>query len=282
MLKPKNKSNKITTKTKVDLTLAILFIFLCLAFFVNGKFYRKNAISVNIINHSLSKTSTNAPMNLRESKLNLKEPSKNSLAKNVYNSDGQKRAYLTFDDGPSPKTTPGILKVLDRYNIKATFFIVGSLAIISPYLVKLEANDGQSIGNHTYSHEYKQIYSNINAFIKDVNKCDAILKSIIGSSYNSKLLRFPGGSFGPSRAPFREAIKKLGYRYIDWNDLSGDADGQNITVIKLLYNIKKYTKGKEHVVILMHDAPDKKTTVQALPEIIEYLKSQGYSFDTLK
>ena len=156
------------------------------------------------------------------------------------------------------------------------------MAIIRPDLVKMEAEDGQSIGNHTYSHDYKYIYSNINAFINDVNKCDTVLKSIIGSGYNSKILRFPGGSFGAKMAPFRVAIKRAGYHYIDWNDLTGDADGHNISINKLLNNIKKYTKGKEHVVVLMHDAPDKETTVQALPQVIEYLKSQGYSFNTLK
>jgi peptidoglycan/xylan/chitin deacetylase (PgdA/CDA1 family) len=83
-------------------------------------------------------------------------------------------------------------------------------------------------------------------------------------------------------APFRVSIKKAGYHFVDWNDLTGDAEGQNISVNKLLNNIKNYTKGKEHVVILMHDAPDKETTVQALPQVIEYLKAEGYSFYTLK
>jgi len=173
-------------------------------------------------------------------------------------------------------------KTLDRYNIKATFFIIGSMAIINPDLVETEAKDGQSIGNHTYSHNYKHLYSNTNTFISDVNECDTTLKLIIGSSFNSKIVRFPGGSFGHKLAPFRAAIINAGYHYIDWNDITGDADGHDIPVTKLLNNLKEYTKGKEHVVILMHDAADKKTTVQALPQVIEYLKSQGYSFNTLK
>ena len=211
-------------------------------------------------------------MNLRETKLNFKEPSTDSSITNIYNSDGRKTAYLTFDDGPSAQTTPGILKILDSYNIKATFFIIGNMATINPDLVEKEAQDGQAIGNHTYSHDYKHLYSNTNTFISDVNKCDTVLKSILGSSYNNKILRFPGGSFGVKNAPFRTEIKKAGYHYIDWNDLTGDAEGHNIKVNTLLNNIKKYTKGKEHVVILMHDASDKKTTVQALPQVIEYLK----------
>ena len=259
----------------------ILIIFLSLTFYIDGKFYSKGNIAVstsNIVKDPLSKPSANANMNLRESKVN----STDTTTTNVYNSDGHKIAYLTFDDGPSAKTTPGILKVLDHYNIKATFFIIGSMAIINPNLVEMEAKDGQSIGNHTYSHNYKHLYSNTNTFINDVNKCETTLKLIIGSSFNSKIVRFPGGSFGYKMAPFRTAIKNAGYHYIDWNDITGDADGHDIPVSKLLSNLTKYTKGKEHVVILMHDASDKETTVQALPQVIEYLKSQGYSFNTLK
>ncbi|MCB2293376.1 polysaccharide deacetylase [Clostridium algoriphilum] len=253
----------ITTKLRAIIALMILVVFLGLTSYI-------------------SKPSPNAPLHSKRVKLNFKEASTDSSTKNVYNSDGHKIAYLTFDDGPSSKTTPQILKILDSYNIKATFFIVGNRAVVDPNLVKMEASSGQSIGNHTYSHEYNQIYSNTGAFIRDVNKCDAVLKSIIGSDYNSKILRFPGGSFGSAMSPFRKAIKDYGYHYIDWNDLTGDAEGHNITVTKLLNNIKKYSEGKEHVVILMHDAPDKETTVQALPQVIEYLKSQEYSFNTLK
>jgi len=224
---------------------------------------------------------TNATMNLRESAVSSKKTNIDSSTLDVYKEDGHKIAYLTFDDGPSANTTPAILKILDNYNIKATFFIVGSMAIRYPGLVKKEASDKQTIGNHTYSHNYKYIYSSTNAFIGDVIKCNTVLKSILGRNFNSKLVRFPGGSFGENLEPFREALKNDGYHYVDWNDLTGDAEGQNIPVDKLLDNLKKYTKGKEHVVILMHDISTKTTTVKALPQVIKYLKSQKYSFATL-
>ncbi|MBU3175763.1 hypothetical protein KPL47_05220 [Clostridium estertheticum] len=76
-------------------------------------------------------------------------------------------------------------------------------------------------------------------------------------------------------------LKSDGYHYIDWNDLTGDVEGQNIPVDKLLANLKKNTEGKGHVVILMHDLSTKATTVQALPKVIDYLKSKGYSFKKL-
>ena len=280
---------RISGKRRYVLVISIIVVLLCTVFYVNGRInITKDTLlklstntRINITKDILPKPSTNTT-NLRERRVNTEEPSMDSSTINLYKSDGHKIAYLTFDDGPSANTTPGILKVLDNYNIKATFFIIGSMAVRYPSLVKMEAKDGQSIGNHTYSHNYKYIYADTNAFISDVNKCNTVLKSILGNGFNSKLLRFPGGSFGPKLAPFRDAIKNSGYHYIDWNDITGDADGQNIPVDILLNNLKRYTEGKEHVIILMHDAPDKDTTVQALPQVIEYLKSQGYSFDTIK
>ena len=230
----------IINKRRFILSIIVLVTVSCLLFYIGSK--ENNIIPAN------------AQINLKKSVPNPKKLKINSSNRNIYKSDGHKIAYLTFDDGPSSNTTPKILRILDDYNIKATFFILGSNAIIRPDLVRMEVKDGQSIGNHTYSHEYKYIYSNTNAFIRDINKCDTLLKSIIGSGYNSKLLRFPGGSFGAKMAPFRVSIKKAGYHYVDWNDLTGDSEGQNISVNKLLNNIKNYTKEKEHVVILMHDA----------------------------
>lgn len=255
----------------------IIVMILCSGFYIIYKITGKKSTAANTSNtvKAANPTVTNK-MNSRESDVNFSQPETD-----IYKADGHKTAYLTFDDGPSPKTTPLILKTLDKYNIKATFFIIGSMAVHYPDLVKAEAKDGQSIGNHTYSHNYKYLYSDTKNFINDVKKCETVLKSILGSTYTGKLVRFPGGSFGARLAPFREALKNSGYNYIDWNDVTGDADGQNIPVNKLLSNLKKYTKGKQHVVILMHDAPAKKTTVQALPQVIEYLKSQGYAFSKL-
>ena len=274
----------IIKKRRFVLAMAVVIIFLSLIFYVDSKINVKKSVVNNNINTTKARLlhpPTDVNMNLRESNADYKESNTDSSNINVYKSDGHKIAYLTFDDGPSDRTTPGILKILDNYNIKATFFIVGSMAIRYPDLVKKEAADGQAIGNHTYSHNYKYIYSNVNAFLSDVNKCEVVLKSILGSDFNSKIVRLPGGSFGRKLKPFRVALKSDGYHYIDWNDLTGDADGQNIPVAKLLANLKKYTNGKGHVVILMHDISTKATTVQALPKVIEYLKSQGYSFNTL-
>ena len=127
----------------------------------------------------------------------------------------------------------------------------------------------------------RYIYSNPKIFISDVKRCDGILKSILGNNYNLKLIRFPGGSFGQKLQPFREEAKKNGYQYVDWNDLTGDAEHNGVPVEHLINKVKRYSN-HDHLVVLMHDAPTKVTTVQALPQVIEYFKSQGYSFETLK
>lgn len=203
-------------------------------------------------------------------------------AKDVFKKDGKKLAFLTFDDGPSDTVTPKVLDILKKYEINATFFVVGNLAENNKDLIEREVFEGHSIGNHTYSHNYKSIYSDTSVFINEVDKTQQILKNIIGENYNIKLVRFPGGAFGEKFEPYKQVLEEKGYYYIDWNALNGDAEAQNVPKEKLIDNIKTTTKGKNHVVILMHDGYCKETTAEALPYIIEYLKSQGYEFKALK
>lgn len=280
----------IRKKGRFALVIIMIVILLCLPFYIGSRINgtkkldktAANKTTTEIKKEKLPTPSTDENMNLRESEANNKQLNIDSSTTDVYKADGHKTAYITFDDGPSENITPGILDILDSYSVKATFFLIGNMAIRYPDIVKREVADGQSIGNHTYSHDYKNIYANTNAFISDVNKCDATLKSILGNDFSTKIVRFPGGSFGRKLKPFRDALKKDGYHYIDWNDLTGDADGQNVPVDKLIDNLKKNTNGKEHVVILMHDASTKETTIEALPKVIDYLKTEGYSFNTLK
>ncbi len=199
---------------------------------------------------------------------------------NIYKKDGKKIAYLTFDDGPSKNVTPEVLDVLKKNNIHASFFVIGSNAEKHSELIKREAKEGNKVYNHTYSHTYKAVYASPEVFVEDVNRCDQVLKNILGSSYSSRIIRFPGGSFGEKLGPFRDAASKAGYSFIDWNALNGDAEGRHHTPEGLLARLKETAKG-EHLVILMHDAPEKESTAQALQNIIDYLKAQGYIFKTL-
>lgn len=192
-----------------------------------------------------------------------------------------KIAYLTFDDGPSANVTPKILDILDNYDIKATFFMLGNMAKSNPNLVKKVRANGHSIGNHSYSHNYEYIYANSDNFLGEVYRTDEILRGILGSSFNSKLFRFPGGSFESYKNQYKNDLKNIGFRYYDWNALNGDAEGNNIPAISLINRVKETARGQDELIVLMHDASSKATTAEALPQIIEYLKGQGYTFDKL-
>lgn len=278
------KKNKIRKRRNAVLTIVSVALLFSLGFFIGGKVsHNKNVVvsASSTSNKDKSKKSPEEIMDKRESIVNTQNRKNPGEAFDPYKADGRKVAYLTFDDGPSTNNTPKILDILKKYNVKATFFVIGQNAEQHKDLIKREVAEGHVIGNHTYSHNMKYIYSNPQTFVSDLDKGDKVLKSIIGEDYNLKLARFPGGSFGQRLAPFREAAKKAGYNYVDWNDLTGDAEHSNVPVNNLLNELKKYTN-EDHVVVLMHDAPAKATTVQALPQVIEYLKSRGYTFETLK
>lgn len=193
-----------------------------------------------------------------------------------------KTAYLTFDDGPSPLVTPKILEILRQYDIKATFFVIGKMAEQNPELVHQIQEEGHLICNHTYSHNYKLIYSSPDNFMADVKKWEEVLKAILGEDFETNILRFPAGSFGKKLLPFRERVKEEGYISVDWNALNGDAEALHIPSDVLINRIKETTENKDNAVVLMHDSNTKDTTVEALPEIINYLMSEGYSFKTLE
>ena len=279
--KAENRNKIVNSKNIVIFVSLIIIVTLSTIFIFNNKTEKnhntKNDTSIK--RKSIKKTI----MIKRESsvpKQNVKIVSGEVAPWNIKRTDGKKMAYLTFDDGPSINTT-AILQILDQNKIKANFFILGSQAEMLPSLVKKEADDGEIIGNHTYSHQlnYEEGPDN---FVNDLDKCEGILKSILGKKYNSEMVRFPGGSFGEKRKPFREASTKAGYRYLDWNDETNDSHSFDPTVPYLLEQLRINTEGKNVVVVLMHDAGAKKNTVLALQQVIDYLRSQGFSFDVIK
>nr|WP_242663034.1 polysaccharide deacetylase family protein [Clostridium acetobutylicum] len=252
------------------------------SFFIFGTYYRKKNVATA---HTAHKKSMLAKSKNHDKKKDKQAKQTSTIVPGdfqpwlIKRTDNKKVAYLTFDDGPS-NNTKKILSILDANQIKATFFLIGQNAERYPDLVKDEANDGHSIGNHTYSHmiSYRETPQQ---FLDDINHCDSVLKSILGDRYTPKLIRFPGGSFGNRLKPFKDAVTSAGFRFVDWNDMNGDAEHPYVSTQQLIQNIKRYTGNQQTVVILMHDAPAKTTTVEALPTIIDYLKSLGYSFDKI-
>ncbi|RFU68274.1 polysaccharide deacetylase [Bacillus sp. V59.32b] len=201
--------------------------------------------------------------------------------------DEQKVAYLTFDDGPS-LNTKNILDVLDRYHVKATFFVKENE---KPYAMKgyREINKrGHVIALHSSSHDYSVIYRSKDGFFEDLNQLEAFLKGNFGIS--SRLVRFPGGSRNittrqnATKHVVNEVIQELskkGYVYCDWNVDSKDGFSSSISEQTIINSVLKGTRNQKQAVILLHDITDMKNTVRALPEIIEGLKEQGYIFDII-
>lgn len=194
----------------------------------------------------------------------------------------QKIAYLTFDDGPSDKVTSDILDILDEYEIKGTFFVLGKMAANNPDLLKRIYDEGHSIGHHSYSHNYNYIYSNTDNFLEEINRTEKVFKEIIGENFETNLLRLPGGSFEKYKHKYVVAASEAGFISYDWNALNGDAESLQPTKEQLINRLKSTIKDRKEVIILMHDSDTKRATVDALPEIIEYLKDKDYVFKPLE
>lgn len=204
---------------------------------------------------------------------------------NIYNGEEGKRVFLTFDDGPTKEVTPKVLDILKKYNIKATFFVLGSRVKENPDIVKRAYQEGHYIANHSYSHKYSSIYKSANNVLDEYNKTENAIRDAIGDAdYSSNLFRFPGGSYGGPyekvKKKARKQLKKQGIAYLDWSALTYDAEGAN-TKKKILKNLKDTMNGWNNVVVLMHDAADKHITYESLEDVIIYLKEKGYAFKNM-
>lgn len=199
----------------------------------------------------------------------------------IYKSD-TKRAFLTFDDGPSGITAK-LLDVLNQEKVKATFFVLGSNVEKRPDLVKRMYDEGHYVANHGYSHKYSEIYSSKEAVLDEYNRCNDAVKQAIGvPEYNSHLFRFPGGLAGGKYADIKaqanELLSQNDIVHVDWNALTGDSETNDLSIDFELKRLNETIQNKNSIVILMHDSPNKSVTVDALPQIIETLRNNGYEF----
>lgn len=206
------------------------------------------------------------------------------IARNAQGTSGEKICYLTFDDGPTKEVTPKVLEVLKKYNVKATFFCLGKMLEANRDIAETEAKEGHLLANHSYAHEYKDLYATSESFMGEIDKTEALIADICGEE-PFKLIRFPGGSYNAGdhaaeKQVYKQKLKENGYYYVDWNCLNGDAESALKSVDSLVSKVKN-TATEDNIVVLMHDAAAKTTTPEALGQIIEYLKSKGYSFKRL-
>lgn len=188
--------------------------------------------------------------------------------------DGVRRIYLTFDDGPSTNTGR-ILDILAKYDVKATFFVIGKEEEEYQALYKRIVDEGHTLAMHSYSHKYDEIYQSVDSYAQDLSKLQEFLYDTTGVW--CRFCRFPGGSSNTtSGVDMHELIDYLegqDITYFDWNISSGDASGSYIGVDAILRNcLAKLTEYNEGI-ILMHDASNKNTTVEALPTLIERIQA---------
>lgn len=186
--------------------------------------------------------------------------------------------YLTFDDGPSAETDR-ILDILKEYNVKATFFVIGKTDENSVKAYQRIVEEGHTLGMHSYSHQYAQVYASREAFEDDLTSLQDYLFSITGME--STFYRFPGGSSNKvSKIPMSDLIQCLEERnitYFDWNVSSGDASGTQLSSQTIINNVMSGINGTlKNYVVLFHDSAAKKTTVDALPEILEQLQAMEH------
>lgn len=195
---------------------------------------------------------------------------------NLANENDELKVYLTFDDGPSDNTA-AILDTLAKYNVKATFFVVGKQDDESKAMYQRIVNEGHTLGMHSYSHKYSVIYDSLDAFETDFNEIQSYLYDVTGRE--CRLYRFPGGSSNQvSNTDMTEFIKFLNEEqvtYFDWNVSSGDATSQAYTADELVNNVMSDVVKYKTSVVLMHDSNTKGTTVEALGPMIEALQGMG-------
>lgn len=193
----------------------------------------------------------------------------------------EKTVYLTFDDGPGPYTLD-LLNLLDSYNAKATFFVVASddSALMSEIVRR-----GHSIGIHSVTHDYREIYSSPEAFFRDLKAMQQIIYDQTGVL--TSLMRFPGGSSNTvSRhscegimSLLSQAVQDAGFQYFDWNVDSNDAGGAQRSR-EVRDNVIEGLQKEPVALVLQHDIHP--YSVEAVEEILQWGLENGYCFKPLR
>ncbi len=183
-----------------------------------------------------------------------------------------RKVYLTFDDGPS-ENTRAILDILQEYDVKATFFVTGQQAESHPERYREIVEEGHTLGMHSYSHKYGEIYRDVDSFGRDLLQLQTFLEETTGVT--PQFYRFPGGSSNTvSKMPMTELCDYLTdneITYFDWNISSKDAASPMRSVQEIVANCTQNLENFDNAVILLHDASNKTSTVESLPDIIEYI-----------
>ena len=184
-----------------------------------------------------------------------------------------KVVYLTIDDGPS-EYTDEIIKILNKNNVKATFFMINGNMKAYPEQVKNIVENGNTAGFHSVTHDIHKLYVSKTSAKEEFDTNQATFKKITGQT--SKVIRLPFGSKPYTPRASYNALVDSGYKLWDW---TLDTEDWRSTSSQIMENVKKYSSGSDNVVLLMHE---RKQTVEILDEMIKYLKSEGFEILPIK
>lgn len=241
--------------------------------------YNENIVINNELTNKINELN-NTAHNIEVTRQEIFSLAKELEHKIINGESNYKIAYLTFDDGPY-YLTDKYLEILKQYNIKATFFTIGSgketcydkrsASCMETY--KRIVDDGHTIANHTYSHGiFYGLYGSTNSFIEQVKKQENLIKQKTGITTN--IVRFPGGSStaGKLKNSIIEELRKNNYGWVDWS--AQDGDGGTLNSTTQAWNIFTNSINDNIEVVLFHDYSN--ITLEILPEAIEYLQNNNY------
>lgn len=184
------------------------------------------------------------------------------------------KVYLTFDDGPSPNTEK-VLDILDRYDVKATFFVVGTACEGNEDILEKIVEAGHTLGMHSNTHDYSELYESVERFGEDLKAQQDYLYEATG--VKSRVYRFPGGSSNQvsdiEMKEFARYLDSQGVRFFDWNISSGDGGSYQFPAETIYENVISNVSKYKTSVVLMHDSAGKATTLEALPDILEAIQA---------
>lgn len=182
------------------------------------------------------------------------------------------KVYLTFDGSPDANTDK-ILDVLKQYGVKASFFVSGDTSEEMKPVYKRIVQEGHTLGMHSFSNRYREVYASKEAFTEDFDRLSDYLEQVTGTE--CRFYRFPGGSCNEiSNVPMTEFVQILNEKdvtYFDWNVSAGDT-GSSYSVEDVVDNVTSGVTCYKTSVVLLHDGEDKSTTVEALGSLIEALQ----------
>ncbi|HBE9252566.1 TPA: polysaccharide deacetylase [Clostridioides difficile] len=258
----RNKKKKINRK---KLYLLLSAIVVCLAFIVVG-------VRVSSLNMKENEISRNAKLS-SSTITDIVSNTSIEVSKGPGKSSG-KIAYITIDDGPS-KFTDEMIKTLNKYNVKATFFMIDGNMKEYPQQVKNIIKNGNTAGFHSVSHDIHKLYVTSTSAKEEFDTNDQTFYKITGK--HSKVIRIPYGSKPYTPQASYQALVDAGYKIWDWDLDTEDWRSNSSQIVQNVKNHIKNRKGedKDQLVVLMHE---KKQSAEALDSVLKFLSDEGYEF----